>query len=87
MVVELIIPIRSNYVAVTVLVCIILFFVASLVPTVIKYPEKLRKSVSAVDRLIVEVMLGQLPDKSTVLGNVSSISISDRLKCKEPDGL
>jgi hypothetical protein len=63
-----------------------LFFVASLVPTVITYPEKLRKSVSVVDRLIVEVMPGQLPDKLTVLATVSSISISVRVNYKLLDG-
>ena len=63
-----------------------MFFVASLVPTVITYPEKLRKSVSVVDRLIVEVMPGQLPDKLTVLATGSSISISVRVNYKLLDG-
>ena len=69
-----------SIVAVTVLVCVWPFFVESLELTVITYPEKLRKSVSVDEKLMVEVVLDQLPDKLTVFGTVSSISMSERVK-------
>lgn len=78
-VVEEVRAVKSSCFAVTVLVCVRPFFVKSLDLTVIKYPEKLRKSVSVDDRLMVEVMLGQLPDKLMVFGTVSSISTSERV--------
>ena len=78
-VVEEVRPVKSSCFAVTVLVCVRPFFVKSLDLTVITYPEKLRKSVSADDKLMVEVMLGQLPDKLMVFGTVSSISTSERV--------
>ena len=78
-VVEEVRPVEFSCLAVTVLVCVRPFFVKSLELTVITYPEKLRKSVSADDKLMVEVMLGQLPDKLMVFGTVSSISTSERV--------
>ena len=78
-VVEEVRPVKSSCFAVTVLVCVRPFFVKSFDLTVITYPEKLRKSVSADDKLMVEVMLGQLPDKLMVFGTVSSISTSERV--------
>ena len=78
-VVEMVIVVDSTL-AVTVLVWVKPFFVESFVLTVITYPAKLKKSVSVDDRVMVEGILGQFPERFTVFGTVSSISMSARVK-------
>ena len=72
--------------AVTVLVKVWALFVKSLVFTVSTFPEMVRKSVSVVERLMVQLKLGQIDEWEcvrlivTVFATVSSISMSERVK-------